>query len=236
MFDEVIIMRKVFDIVGKILVWFLLTLSIFMMVFTVISVATLDRNDRTFLGLRGYIVTSDSMSKTDFSAGDFIVVKNVKPDTLKEGDIISFISRNGESFGETVTHKIRKITKDANGNPGFITYGTTTNTNDREVVTYEYVLGKYSFRIAKAGRFFNFLRSTTGYLLFILLPFGLIIGYQVFNLIRLSGKYKKEQLEQMQAERDELEAEKLETERLIKELKELKEKLADSENTQKTEI
>lgn len=54
-----------------------------------------------------------------------ILVKEVDPSTLKEGDIITFMSQDTDSFGETITHKIRKLTTDAEGNPGFITYGTT---------------------------------------------------------------------------------------------------------------
>lgn len=67
------------------------------------------------------------MSKTDFDAGDLVLVKEVKDySTLKEGDIISYISQNTENYGEVVTHKIRRITTDVSGEPGFITYGTTT--------------------------------------------------------------------------------------------------------------
>ena len=118
-----------------------------MMIFTIISVTTFNRNDRHLFGYRAYVVTSDSMSKTDFDAGDLILVKEVDPATLKEGDIITYMSQNPESFGETITHKVRSLTTDANGNPGFITYGTTTDTDDATIVTYPYVLGRYEKEI-----------------------------------------------------------------------------------------
>ena len=91
-------------------------------------------------------------------------IKEVDPSTLKEGDIIAYTSQNTSNYGETVTHKIRKLTTDANGEPGFVTYGTTTDTDDETVVTYPYVLGKYSSRIPKVGTFFRFLKSTPGYI------------------------------------------------------------------------
>lgn len=69
------------------------------------------------------------MSATDFDAGDLVLVKEVDPATLQAGDIIAYQSTNTENYGEVVTHKIRELTTDANGNPGFITYGTTTNQN-----------------------------------------------------------------------------------------------------------
>ena len=102
-------------------------------------------------------------------------VWRVDPQTLKEGDIIAFTSRNEASYGKTITHKIRRLTTDADGEPGFITYGTTNNTNDETVVTYPYVLGKYQTRVPKVGKFFQMLKTPQGYIIFILLPFLILI-------------------------------------------------------------
>ena len=120
------------------------------MIFTIVSVSTFNRNDRHLFGYRAYIVLSDSMSKTDFDAGDLVLVKEVAPSTLKEGDIISYISQNTENYGEVVTHKIRELVTDANGERGFITYGTTTDTNDETIVTYPFVLGKYQTHLPQS--------------------------------------------------------------------------------------
>ena len=53
-----------------ILVWLVVLLAVFMMVFTIVSVTTFNSNQRTLFGYRALIVMSDSMSATDFSAGD----------------------------------------------------------------------------------------------------------------------------------------------------------------------
>ena len=196
-----------------------------MMVFTVVSMTTFNRNDRNIFGYKMYIVNSDSMSATDFNAGDLIFVKEVNPSTLKEGDIISFMSQDTESFGETVTHKIRKLTYDAEGNPGFITYGTTTGIDDETIVTYPYVLGQYKSRISRLGTFFNFLKTTTGYFVCIFIPFMLIILYEGVKVFKLFLKYKKEQMQQMQAEKDMLEAQRSENEKMLAELQALKAQL-----------
>ena len=148
-------MKKVLSIAKNVFVWLMVALAVCMMIFTVVSVTTFDRTDRSLFGLKAFIVLSDSMSKTDFDAGDLVLVKEVDPSTLKEGDIIAYTSQNTSNYGETVTHKIRKLTTDANGEAGFITYGTTTDTDDETVVTYSYVLGKYKTHIPKVGRFFK---------------------------------------------------------------------------------
>jgi signal peptidase len=206
-------------------VWLTVLLAVSMMIFTVVSVTMFNRNDRDLFGFKMYIVNSDSMSKTDFNAGDLILVKEVDPATLKEGDIITFMSQDTDHFGEIITHKIRKLTTDAEGNPGFITYGTTTDTDDETIVTYPYILGQYQSRIPAIGTFFNFLKTTPGYFVCIFIPFMLIIIYEGVKFFNLFRRYKKEQMEAMQAERDKIEAEKLENAKMLEELRALKAQL-----------
>lgn len=218
-------MKKVFNIIKTTLVWLIVLLAVSMMIFTVISVTTFNRNDRSLFGFKMYIVNSDSMAATDFKAGSLILTKEVDPSTLKEGDIITFMSQNTDSFGETITHKIRKITTDAEGNPGFITYGTTTDVDDETIVTYPYVLGKYTGHIAGLGTFFNFLKTTPGYFVCIFTPFMLIIIYEGLKFFNLFRRYKKEQMDEMQAEKDKIEAERQENAKMLEELKALKAQL-----------
>ena len=218
-------MKKTLNIIKQIFVWLVVVLAVCMMIFTVISVNTFNRNDRSLFGVRMYIVNSDSMAATDFNAGDLILVKEVDPSILKEGDIITFMSQDTDSFGAVITHKIRKVTTDAEGNPGFVTYGTTTDTDDENIVTYPYVLGKYQRNIPRIGTFFNFLKTTTGYFVCIFIPFMLLIIYEALKCIKLFQRYKKEQMKEMQAERDKIAAEKAENAKMLEELKALKTQL-----------
>ena len=217
---------KALKIIRSIFVWLMVALAVFMMIFTVISVSTFDRADRNLFGYKAFIVLSDSMSKTDFSAGDLVLVKEVDPSTLKEGDIIAYTSQNTSNYGETVTHKIRRLITDANGEPGFVTYGTTTDTDDETIVTYPYVLGKYQGRIPKVGAFFQFLKSTPGYIVCILVPFVALILIEGIRCISLFRKYKAEQQAELQAERDKIEAERAETQRMMQELLQMKAQMA----------
>ncbi len=218
-------MKKALSIIRTVLIWLVVLLAVSMMIFTVISVTTFNRNDRSLFGVKMYIVNSDSMAATDFNAGSLILVKEVEPSTLKEGDIITFMSQDTDSFGETITHKIRTLTTDAEGNPGFITYGTTTGVNDDTIVTYPYVLGKYQRHIPALGTFFNFLKTTPGYFLCIFTPFMLIILYEGVKFFNLFRRYKQEQMQEMQEERDKIEAEREANAKMLEELKALKAQL-----------
>ena len=217
---------KVLKVLRVVVTWLLVIAAAGMMIFTVVSVSTFDRADRNLFGYKAFIVLSDSMSKTDFSAGDLVLVKEVGASTLKEGDIIAYTSQNTSNYGETVTHKIRKLTTDANGEPGFVTYGTTTDTDDETIVTYSYVLGKYATHIPKVGTFFQFLKTTPGYIVCILVPFLLLILIEGVRCIRLFHKYKAEQQAELQAERDQIEAERAENQKMMQELLAMKAQMA----------
>ena len=211
-------MKKAWKIISTALVWIVVVVAVSMMIFTIVSVNTFNRNDRDIFGLRFYIVLSDSMKATDFDAGDLVVVKEVDPTTLQEGDIIAYQSQNSENYGATVTHKIRAKTTDANGNPGFITYGTTTGVDDETIVTYPFILGQYQMALPKVGTFFQFLKTPQGYIVCILIPFLMLIIYQGLNCVKIFKLYKAEQMAELQAEKDALEAQRKQSEAMMAQL------------------
>lgn len=228
-------MKKAWDIISTVLVWLLVVVAVAMMIFTVVSVNTFDRNDRDLFGFKAFIVRSDSMSKTDFDAGDLILVKEVDPSTLKEGDIITYQSQGMENYGEIVTHKIRRMEYAPDGQPAFRTYGTTTDTDDPALVTYSFVLGKHTATLPKVGYFFDFLKTTPGYIVCILLPFLLLIGYQGLNCVKVFRLYKKEQMDELQAEKDAIAEERKKAEDMMAELMALKAQLANQQVSAETE-
>ena len=214
---------KALKFIRNLLVWLFVIFAICMMIFTIVSVTTFDRTDRSVFGYRAFIVLSDSMKKTDFDAGDLVLIKRVDPTTLQPGDIIAYTSQNSANYGATVTHKIRSLTTDESGEPGFVTYGTTTDTDDETVVTYPYVLGKYTGHIPGVGTFFNFLKTTPGYIVCILVPFVLLIVMEGIHCIRLFRKYKAE----LHAERAKLDADRSEIQKMMQELLAMKAQLGD---------
>ena len=227
--------KKILNVALKVATWLLVAFTVFMMVFTIVTVATVDKNDRAIFGTRFYIVQTDSMSLSEnnqdldvhFNAGDIILVKDVAdPYALKEGDIIAFISMNDVSYGETVTHMIREVKTHSNGKvKGYVTFGTNTGASDEALVEPEYIIGKYAGKLPGVGNFFAFVKSVPGYIVCILVPFLLLILYNGVDVIRLFRQYKKEQMEAMQAEKDKIEADRAETQRMMQELLALKAQL-----------
>ena len=238
--------KKILNIALKVVTWLLVAFTVFMMIFTIVTVTTVDRNDRSIFGVKFYIVQTDSMSLSEnnkdmdvhFDAGDIVIIKNVDdPRALQAGDVIAFMSTNTVSYGETVTHMIREVKKTEEGKVlGYVTYGTNTGTDDEALVEPEYVLGAYSGKLPGVGNFFAFVKSTPGYIVCILVPFLLLILYNGVNVIRLFRKYKREQMEAMQAEKDKLEAERAENQRMMQELLALKAQLDKKEGGEGTPL
>ncbi len=216
------------EIIQRVLTVVMVVLAVFMMVFTVVSVSTFDRADRNIFGYKAFICLSDSMKATDFEAGDLVLVKETDCSTLQVGDIIAYTSQNTSNYGETVTHKIRELATTASGEPGFVTYGTTTNTNDESVVAYDDVLGKYEGRLPGVGKFFQFLKTTPGYILCIFLPFLVLILLEGARSVRLFRQYKAEQMDELRAEREAAEAERLEAQRMMREIAQMREQMGNA--------
>ena len=201
---------KILDIFSNVM----MVIAVCMMVFTFVSVNTFNRQDRNLLGYKAFIVLSDSMKATDFDAGDLVITKNVDPTTLKEGDIIAYVSNDTSNYGEVVTHKIRTVNFDNT----FTTYGTTTDTDDQLPVDYSQVIGKYQFAIPMVGTFFNFLKTTPGYICCIFVPFLVLIILQGLQTIKLFKQYKKEQKRELEKEKKALQEEREQSRLMMNEI------------------
>ena len=194
-------MRKIFNLITKILIPVIFIIAV---LFAIITCFTLmcQKEQRSILGYYSLIVKTDSMKATDFAAGDLIFIKKVKSSALQKGDIIAFQSRNKENYGEIVTHKIRKVLTLDNGNVGFITYGTTTDVDDESIVTTEFILGKYQGKIPKIGHLFSFLKTVPGYIVFVLIPFLLLMFFQSVKCIQIYKQYKLQQSSELEVKNE----------------------------------
>ena len=102
--------KKTLNMIGGIFSYILIGFTVVILLITIITIAPSNRNEseKFLFGYKFYVVTSDSMSKTDFDAGDLICVKKIDPDDLEVGDIISYVSEYAGNYGSIVTHKIRE--------------------------------------------------------------------------------------------------------------------------------
>jgi signal peptidase len=160
----------------------------------------------TFGGYMPLIVLTDSMYP-DIAAGDLIFCRTVDPDSLTEGDVISFFDPAGNGTVVT-THKIVEILTEEDGSRSFRTRGINNNTDDRIPVHEDKVVGIYTdFRLEGAGNVALFMQSSTGLIVCVVVPLIALIGYDLIRR-RLYDKSKGNDVAALMAELEALKAEK----------------------------
>lgn len=112
-----------------------------------------------FIGLNVYTVLSGSMEPT-YHVGSLIYVKKVDTDTLKDGDVITFLLDE-----DTVaTHRIVDVVPDED-DPSQLRFQTKGDANedvDGSLVYYKNVIGTPVFTIPMLGYLANFIQSPPG--------------------------------------------------------------------------
>ena len=180
-------LKKTGTIVISVLLWLVILVAA---LYAFTTIATRDnQNVSSLLGYTPLVVKSDSMAPT-FSAGDLIFIKKCDTSTLKEGDIICFHTIIDNEYALN-THRIQSIAENGEAR-SYTTVGDNNNgVADQHIISDGDIVGKYVGHISGAGKLMNFLSSSTGFLLVIVLPMLIFFIYQVYNLIMISIRLKK---------------------------------------------
>ena len=180
-------LKKTGTIVISVLLWVIILVAA---LYAFTTMATRDnQNVSSILGYTPLVVKSDSMAPT-FSAGDLIFIKKCDTATLKEGDIICFHTIIDNEYALN-THRIQKIETVGDAR-SYTTLGDNNNgITDTHIISDGDIVGKYVGDVPKAGKVMDFLSSSIGFLVVIVLPMLLFFIYQVYNLIMISIRLKK---------------------------------------------
>ena len=179
-------LKKVLSIALRVLLWIIILLAA---LFAFTTLATRDNNHVANLaGFTPMTVLTDSMSPT-FNHGDMIIIKKCDPNTLEVGDIVTFhtIIQNEYALN---THRIIEINGDV-GMRTFITKGDNNEIADQRSIAGGDIVGKYTGRLPYVGYVMQFLSSSVGFLVVIVLPLLVFFIYQVYHLVMVSIKLKK---------------------------------------------
>lgn len=182
--------KKIFRVMGDILI----TIIVCFALTSILSMARSGSKKGYIPGIGGYkfmAVLSDSMNPT-FRIYDMIIAKEVSPEEIKEGDVITFSLDN-----VLVTHRIQKIEK-KDGHKLFITRGDANNTEDSTPVMLNDIKAKYIGRIPYMGLVISKIRSPLGVgILWCVLSF--IIIFEIFTAIENKKKLDKSATEDTNA-------------------------------------
>lgn len=135
-------------------------------------------------------VTSGSM-EPEIPVGGIVVVRKVKPESLKVGDVISFYSNDVDISGKVNTHRIVEIKQSESGEKIFRTKGDANEYADTAAVFEIDLVGKMIMNLGSVGgSVFDVLRNPTIILIFIVLPLIFITLGEAVNLAKLIAEYK----------------------------------------------
>lgn len=127
----------------------------------------------------GFVVLTASMTPA-IAPGDVVIVDDRDPATIAEGDVITFIRGTNEV---PVTHRVVGVTA-TGGEFFFETKGDANDGPDSAAVPAANVLGTVAFSIPYIGYVIQFTDSSAGFLLLVVVPFGLLAVSEVWSLYR----------------------------------------------------
>ena len=132
-------------------------------------------------GSETFVVTSGSMSPT-IEAGDVIVTREVPPEAIDDGDVVTVADESGAEVGY-VTHRVVDVVE-VDGERYFELQGDANDEPDEGLAPADAVQGTLHLHLPHFGHLLVFARSSLGLALLVFLP-GLVLmasgGWQVLG-------------------------------------------------------
>lgn len=190
--------EKVKNIIGKIVNVILVIFLIFAVLITILAFSTINNKDGVpaIGGITLLTVQSDSMAPT-FKKGDLILGKKIKTaedaKSFKKDDVITFFADlDGDGADELNSHRIVTAT-DASDLVIYQTKGDNNQLEDSYQVYSTEVKCKWTgVKLIGLGAFIDFLKTSTGFLLCIVLPLALFFIYELIRFVVMVMKLKNE--------------------------------------------
>ncbi len=155
---------------------------------TYISFVTTSGNGvPSIFGLRLLSIQTNSMSDT-INYGDLIIDTAVEAEDLRKDDIITYWTViNGERVLNT--HRIVNI-YDGGGFLIFETKGDANTSADPLTVHEREIVGRYQMKIPGLGKVFDYLQTSTGFLIVVVIPVFLFFLYHLVQFFRVLFEYQ----------------------------------------------
>ena len=173
-------------------------------VYSVVALVSTDDGVTTLFGSNAFTVQTNSMAPT-FDKGDMIYIDtDVDVDTIVAGDVITYqmlIDVNGDGEEEWVynSHRVTSIIEDPNGYLHFYTKGDNNANADEGNIHESFVVGVWTEKVVRnlggiIDGIVGFLKSGTGFFIFIVLPCFAFLVYEIIKFIGVMTEYKTQQI------------------------------------------
>ena len=146
----------------------------------------------SIFGYRVYMVLSGSMNPT-FDTGSVVFARPADPETILEGDIITF---GGAGSDMLTTHRVVDIQNE--DGLKFTTRGDANNVDNPNPVPAENVVGRVHGSVPFLGYLMGFARTRQGLIFLVFIPGVLVILFELRNIF----KYMREADQERKRGRD----------------------------------
>lgn len=144
--------KKILKTLGNIL-FYVVLISLLSISFIMVK-SVKDGKQPTIMGHKFFTVMTGSMQPS-IMVGDLVIAKELPPEQIKVGDVITFENKNS---GNIITHRVKEIIKDGVGIK-YITQGDANNVQDQNPVESKAVIGKVVKCIPKVGTIMSWMKS-----------------------------------------------------------------------------
>ncbi|MBQ2944246.1 MAG: signal peptidase I [Ruminococcus sp.] len=178
-----------FEKIKKIIGFILIGILVLVLIYTLVS--RISGDTPSIFGYSMLRVSSESM-EPELNVGDIILVKEVAPETLKKGDVITYQGEEGSVAGKLITHQIVSEPYEKDGLHYFTTRGIKEGALDDPEIDETQILGKVQIKVPIVGTIYDFFTQWYGLAAFAAI---LLIAFssEIINLVSILRNKEDEQ-------------------------------------------
>lgn len=192
--------KKQKSLSGKILIGFLYALTAVLLgVIAYLIVMKMTNSIPKFFGYSTVKIVSPSMEPA-IKTGEYIVIKDAKPEEIAVGDIIVFYSSDESIKNQANTHRVVEVIN-RQGEISFITKGDNNVLADKTPAEADKLIGKFvrvSPALSNVGKVMG---NQYIFLVIVVIPAGILLVLEILNVMKKSKQIKKEELIEAEVER-----------------------------------
>lgn len=162
----------------------ILTMVILLVGVTVVDqvMATKNNQERSPL-FSAYVIISPSMVP-NINVQDAVVTVRVPSSKINMYDVITFLSKEIETNGIPITHRVVGKLETESGEQAYRTKGDNNNSEDKAIIRQSEVIGKVFLRIPMLGYVRTFVTSKIGFLISVVLPITASIFLEILRIVK----------------------------------------------------
>lgn len=165
-------------------IWNIIYTLIFLLVVFLLIIVVMQRvtnNDITIGGIRMFSVETGSMVPV-YNVGDVLIAKEIEPQEIKVGDDIVYKGEEKTYSNKVITHRVKSIEKQEDGNYKIITQGVANILEDPEISQTQ-VYGKIVYKVRVLGFLTRLTRNVYTFYFIIFIPIAMIVYRIIKNIV-----------------------------------------------------